>query len=432
MPRKRRCRVGARGSSIRWWDARCRFTCARSPLRAWARSLLLGLRRISTRSTADRQPIWCRTRCGSKSRRARYADQQRFVAVSASVAGSDIVHDISVDSVPFFIGRGPVPGPRWSRVPIAARSENLVAAWRSSRSGPLLPGWLIGVGARDLRRRYLSPLAHRWPGLVPGPSNSGGPAQSRSGSPSSGSGSDSGSRSVSRVLMSRSMSAGWATSGWRLPPVERMSSTMIVRLMSRSPARFRVELLGHVSGDRDKHSLLALHEQVARSLGESDDVHPLRERVVIIPRRRWRRHLDRDAACHHRRFSRPLERSRFFYGPSAVHGVEPSRVRIWWCRLGHGWSSEIAGVDPRAAGHSRSVRPGRSRFRVGRAPFREFSPQTQSCHCVAVCPRSRGIARWSRVSGRSRIRDSSGLLELRSGSVGAPLGAQFLCAGDDQ
>ena len=61
--------------------------------------------------------------------------------------------------------------------------------------------------------------------------------QSRSGSPSSGSGSVSGNRSVSRVLISWSMSAGWATPGWRLPAVDRMSSTMIVRLISRSPDR---------------------------------------------------------------------------------------------------------------------------------------------------------------------------------------------------
>ena len=44
-----------------------------------------------------------------------------------------------------------------------------------------------------------------------------------------------------------------------------------------------VELLGHVSGDRDEHSLRALHQQVARFLGESDDVHPLCQRVVTRP-----------------------------------------------------------------------------------------------------------------------------------------------------
>ena len=62
--------------------------------------------------------------------------------------------------------------------------------------------------------------------------------QSRSGMPSSGNGSDSGTRSVSRVLISWSMSAGWATLGCRLPAADRMSSTMIVRLMSRSPDLF--------------------------------------------------------------------------------------------------------------------------------------------------------------------------------------------------
>ena len=97
----------------------------------------------------------------------------------------------------------------------------------------LLASGVRGCGCcRDRSRRRSCPPAA-------GAGGGGRADQSRSGSPSSGSGSVSGIRLVSLVLMSWSMSARWETSGWRLPPTERMSSTIIVRLSSRVPARRR-------------------------------------------------------------------------------------------------------------------------------------------------------------------------------------------------
>ena len=190
------------------------------------------------RPTADRQPLGCQPRSGPKRRRGRYLDQPRVVAATASVAGCAIVHR-------YFRRRPRVLHRTGSRSrPLLVSSSDRRSVRKFGGGVALVAigtaaAWLVDrVGARDPRRRYSSSLVRWWPGLVRDPSNLGGPAQSRSGSPSSGSGSDSGSRSVSRVLISRSISAGWATPGWRLPPTERMSSTMIVRLISRSPDRF--------------------------------------------------------------------------------------------------------------------------------------------------------------------------------------------------